>query len=287
MRATVIIGLLFFSVAAHPVDRPQALAALAAQQQRAQCPAPNTLDSAHCHHQFPDGCAKAGSHYDPYLAFLKNQTISPADANSQIKRTFRSLADFATLDHATQAFGPFFGNSMAAGHASQLAHAGVGEIDQVIGYLYYADSTSAEACNCLLTNTQDTDIHIGIGFSPDMAAKIASGKFIVTTDPHGTDDAKRTSIIVEMTPDYRRQFHPHWTQPSIQSLHGRRVKVIGQLIADADHNDKTQDCAFTNKDVGSCWRAAIFELHPVTRLFVCKQGKICADANSPDWQEIP
>jgi len=287
MRITLIIGLLFFSVAAQPVDRPHALAAMAAQQQRAQCPAPNTLDAAHCHHQFPDGCAKAGSHYDPYLAFLKNQTVSPSDADAQIQRTFSSLADFATLDQATQPFGPFFGNGMAAGHASQLAQAGVGEIDQVIGYLYYADSTSAEACNCLLTKAKDTDIHIGIGFDPAMAAEIAHNQFIVTTDPHGTDDAKRTSIIVEMTPDYRRQFHAHWTQPSIQALHGRRVKVIGQLIADADHNDKTQDCGFPNKVLASCWRAAIFELHPVTRLFVCKAGKTCDTATSPDWQEVP
>lgn len=287
MRTTIIIGLVLFSVGAQPPDRPQTLAAKAPQQHRAQCPTPNTLDAEHCHEQFPDGCAKPGSHYDPYLAFLKNQMIPPADADTQIKRTFSSLADFATLDHATQAFGPFFGDSMAAGHASQLAQDGVGEIDQVIGYLYYADATGAEACNCLLTKSDDTDIHIGIGFDPVMAAKILSHPHIVTTDPHGTDDAHRTSIIVEMTPYYRAKFHPNWTQPSIQSLHGRRVKVIGQLIADADHNDKKQDCAFPNKVAASCWRAAIFELHPVTRFFVCRQGKTCADAKSPDWQEVP
>src|ERR1043166_37016 len=102
MRVTVIIGLLFCSVAAYAVDRPHDLAAVAAQQHRAQCPAPNTLDAAHCHHQFADGCGKPGSHYDPYLAFLKNQTISPTDADAQMKRTFRAIGDFTALDHATQ-----------------------------------------------------------------------------------------------------------------------------------------------------------------------------------------
>jgi hypothetical protein len=289
-----VSSLLLFAVLAaaapHPsaaTDRPHQLAAEASQQKRGQCPTPNKLDAAHCHQQFPDGCAKPSSQYDAYLSFLKNQTISPAAADAQIKRTFNSLADFATLDRSTQPFGPFFGNGAAAGHASQLAQSGVGEIDIVLGYLYYADSTGAEACNCGLTEADDTDIHIGIGFDPALAAKIATGKFIVTTNPSRTDDAKRTSIVVEMTPHYRARFHPQWKQPKIQALHGRRVKVIGQLLADADHNDKKQDCAFTNKVAASCWRASIFELHPVTRFFVCKEGKSCSDAKSPNWQEIP
>src|SRR5260370_36516724 len=139
---------------AAPADRPHALAARASQQKAIQCV--NISDAAHCH-QLPAGCAtKPNPGYDAYLAFFKNQTISPQDADAQVRQTFTKLTDITALDTRKQSFG----NSHQAGHASQLASFHEGEIDAVVGYLYYAEQTGAEACNCDLTQPADTDIHI-------------------------------------------------------------------------------------------------------------------------------
>jgi hypothetical protein len=128
-------------------------------------------------------------------------------------------------------------------------------------------------------------VHIGIGFDPVLAEKIRTNKFHVTGSGH-TDDAKRTSIVAEMTPHYRAKFHPTWTAATVAALKGRQVKVVGQLLVDADHNEAKQDCAFPNAVPASCWRASTWELHPVTQFFVCKQGKSCTSITSTDWQEV-
>jgi hypothetical protein len=281
LRYASILILTVLAAAPAPTDRPHALTGQAATQKAVTCA--NIHDAAHCH-QLPAGCeTKQNPGYDAYLSFFKNQAITPSAADAQITRTFTKLSDITALDASTESFG----NTHQNAHASQLAKLGEGEIDVVAGYLYYAAFTSGEACNCDLTDPADTDIHIGVGFDPALATRIAENTFKFNPDPLGTDDAKRTSIVVEMTPHYRAQFHPHWTQPAIAALKGRQVKVVGQLMADSDHNDKKQDCAFPSAVQSSCWRASIWELHPVTRLFVCMEHATCIGADSPYWQEQP
>jgi hypothetical protein len=267
--------------AAPPLDRPHTLAAQAPSQHATLCV--HVTDAATCH-QLPAGCGPPEHQgYDPYLAFLKNQTIDPASASALVKHTFTRLSDITALDASTRALG--LNMSKEAGFAAKLADLGQGEIDVVLGYLYYAESTGAEACNCRLTDPADTDVHIGIGFDPMLAERIRTNAFTVTGSGH-TDAAKRTSIVVEMTPHYRARFHPTWTRDKVAALKGRRVKVVGQLLVDADHNEAKQDCAFPHAVTASCWRASTWELHPVTQFFVCKQGKTCTSATSTDWQEL-
>jgi len=261
------------------------LAATAARQKPSHCT--NITNEVACH-KLLAGCGTGPNPgYDADLAFLKNQTIDPASADKEIKRTFTKLSDFTALDAATQQMA--LGKNLQAAFAPRLADLKEGEIDTVIGYLYYAMQTGKEACNCDLTNPEDTDIHIGIGFDPTLAAQIANGTFKVTTDPKATDKAMQTSIIVEMTPHYRAAFHHAWTQASVQASHGRRVKIVGQLLVDTDHNEPAQNCALasTKKDKASCWRGSVWELHPVTRFYLCKAGATCDAAASPNWQEQP
>lgn len=270
---------------AAPADRPHMLAAQSASQKVATCK--NIQNQSECHH-LADGCEpKPHPGYDPYLSFLKNQTIDPASADALKKRTFTKLADLVALDLAAKKLG--LATNYQAAYASKLADLGQGEIDTVIGYLYYAVPTGKEACNCDLTQPSDTDVHIGIGFDPALAAKIFNGTFVVTTDPKSTDQAMQTSMIVEMTPHYRAAYHHAWTQTSMEALHGQRVKIVGQLLVDTDHNDPAQNCALaaTKPQKASCWRGSVWELHPVTRLYVCKQGTTCDTENSPNWQEQP
>lgn len=283
MRTAAIIGLVLFSVAAPPPDRPHDLATQAAKQIPATCH--NITNEGDCH-KLPAGCeGKPNPGYDADLAFLKNQLILPAAADPLIKRTFTNLAQFQALDAKTRALGQ--GKQQAV--AQELAGYGVGEIDVVIGYLYYDLQTGAEACNCRLTDPADTDIHIGIGFDPTIAATIAAGHYPFSTDKNKPDGAHQTSIVVEMTPHDRAQYHKHWNTTLADSLMGQRVKVVGQLLVDTDHNEPAQNCALATakKDKTTCWRGSVWELHPITRLFVCKTGKTCANAASPDWQEQP
>ncbi|HXI98350.1 MAG TPA: hypothetical protein VNG73_05350 [Gemmatimonadaceae bacterium] len=280
------VGLLFLCavtlVAAPPTDRPHKLAAQAASQKVATCG--HIQNATDCHH-LPDGCEpKPHPGYDPYLSFLKNQLIDPASADPQIKHTFTALTDFTALDTAVQPLGVGTHQASAAG---PLADRGQGEIDAVIGYLYFAQHGGNEACNCKLTTLDDIDFHIGIGFDQQLAAKIAKGTFVVTTSPTKTDKAKQTSVVVEATPHSRAAFHHAWKLPTIDALRGRRVKVIGQLLFDNDHNNPDDTCAVPDAVKTKCWRASAWELHPITRLFVCKTGKTCDNSSSPNWQEQP
>lgn len=265
-------------------DRAHTLAAAAGSVQGNVCH--NITTMAACH-QLTTGCTinkhNDPNTYDAYLVFLKNQTISPPLGDTLVTHTFSSLSDIAALDQQARAVGIANGNQ--APFAMKLADFGAGEIDRVVGYLYYAQDGGVETCNCKLTTTDDIDFHLGIGFDSTMASNIAGGTFVVTTNPHGTDKAKRTSIIAEMTPHYRATFHHTWTLPRVQALAGRQVMLIGQLLLDTDHNVIAQNCAFPNAPKTSCWRASAWEIHPITRFFVCHATN-CDPTNLSEWDEL-
>ncbi len=62
------------------------------------------------------------------------------------------------------------------------------------------------------------------------------------------------------------------------------MKVVGQLLADTEHAIAKDNCAHPNaKD--SCWRASIWEIHPVIEFYVCDGDTLCP-ANSPKWRKI-
>jgi hypothetical protein len=94
----------------------------------------------------------------------------------------------------------------------------------------------------------------------------------------------QVSVVVEMTPYYREQFHPAWTLAKVQSITGKQIKVTGQLMIDNDHHKPADDCGLGDADTSKCWRASVWEVHPVTSFQVCSSDS--CTANSPNWVNL-
>jgi hypothetical protein len=232
-------------------------------------------DSNSCHTDYPTGCSKSGR-YDAYLNLLKNQVIRPASDNNVLltQKDFKDLEkqipdDLAKTNH--EEFG------------EKLKQMGEGEIREVIGYLYYAKKTGAESSNCQLTEAEDVDYHIGIGFDDQLAGRLRNSRKLA---PEDRKALTQTSIIVEMTPHYRAFFETNWTLEELKAVIGKKVKVIGQVMVDSEHRIPSQDCAFRDDAPSTCWRASAWELHPVTGFFVCGREDENCDADSNDWAEL-
>jgi hypothetical protein len=84
-------------------------------------------------------------------------------------------------------------------------------------------------------------------------------------------------VIVEMTPHYRFQFDPDaWTLANLHPALGHKVRIVGQLLVDSEHNKPADNCALANK-TAKCWRYSIWELHPVTSFEYCADDS-CTEA---------
>ena len=234
-------------------------------------------DFQDCHTRYPAGCS-AGAGYDPALNLLKNGLIQPPGPEP-VK--YLTQDDFAALDKGLPS------GLTAHNHADfqdELQRMGEGQIYGIVGYLYYSQHTSAESTNCQLTgptgeeNVQDdytnVDFHIGIGFEPKPAE----------SDTHSL---QQDSVIVEMTP-YSRFLYENelWTLDNLKKAKGKLVRVVGQLMVDSEHNVPTQNCALaeTSAQRSKCWRASVWELHPVVRFQVCPTN--ACTAASQDWVEL-
>jgi uncharacterized protein YgiM (DUF1202 family) len=263
-------------------DRAHTLAAFASRAQGHICEGVDDFES--CHNTFPEGCTTNSSNdpttYDAFLSYLKNLTPDPQSADNQVVKTFSSLDDFTALENSLRSLG--VGKQKQADFANDLADLGQGNIDVVVGYVYYATPGGIETCNCKLKGQTDRDIHIGIGFDESMAEDIESGAKVVGADP---DDAKQSSVIVEMTPHYRAEFHQGWTLSRVNAVVGKQVKITGQLLVDNEHNVKGQNCAIS-QPLGKCWRASVWEIHPVTRFRVCRNGRGCDPNSDADWDDL-
>jgi hypothetical protein len=270
-------------------DRAHRLATKVSQVQTKHCS--NITNFRSCHNTFAEGCTTStqANTYDAFLSYLKNLTPSPASAESHVVHTLASLDDFTAFDQKSIQLD--IGRHRQVDFAEELADIGQGNIYAAVGYLYYAVPGGIETCNCKLTNPDDRDFHIGIGFDQTTATEIENGTIAISDNPTGTDPFKQASVIVEMTPHYRAKYHPNWNLPLLQQLGGKQVKVVGQLLMDNEHNDSSQNCAFDDHDLNHCWRASVWELHPVTAFYVCSSQSPCAgDANEgwtalDDWNE--
>jgi len=264
-------------------DRAHDLANEAATQQAVNCD-PTSLDSTTCHAQFPTGCSDAAKpRYDAYLNFLKNQTPGQDTPSTALLKgnDFLSLEDqipsrLRSTNHAR--------------FASLLADLNEGNIVTVIGYLYFAEDTGkgsggrpayGETCNCKLQLPGSYDYHLGIGFDAGLAQQIRATK--PQPDINNPGDMEQTSVVAEMTPHTR---HPNWTFDRVNSLQGKQVKVVGQLMLDNVHFNRKDDCNFPNSGP-TCWRATVWEVHPVTQFYVCNLDGGC-DLSSPDsaWTSL-
>jgi hypothetical protein len=222
----------------------------------------DAVSGATCHQKYPTGCSKSGK-YDAYLNFLKNRIPEGA-----AKRVL-GFTDFMKLEERTP---------LLVGHnaeqAELLASLGEGSVVSTIGYLYRALASGAESANCQLTGEENTDVTLHVGFTPLKHPGSAS-----TADNQST-------IVAEITPQYRAQKHPEWKLAQLRSLEGRQIKLVGQLMLDTEHANARDDCGAPNGKNVACWRASAWEIHPITDLFVCGKKTGTCDAASPEWERF-
>jgi len=234
----------------------------------AQCE-DNITDFQACHQDYRTGCSKAGQ-YDAYLNYLKNLTPTAATGVN-----FLDQPAFDNLNTNTPtALGQ---NNNHATYRDQLGEMGEGKQFGLVGYLYYYESTGAESSNCELTGPDaqggNVDFHIGIGFDQSLTSQVN-----MNTPAKPPKQLQQQSVIVEMTPHYRAQFHEGvWTLASLKPALGHKVRIVGQLMVDSEHNKPSDNCALENK-TAHCWRYSIWELHPVTSFEYCADDS-CTEAS--------
>jgi hypothetical protein len=263
-------------------DRAHTIASKAASVETHECE--NVTNWETCHSSYPEGCTNTATPntYDAYLSYMKNLLPTPSSAESESSGFLTSIADFQAFDKQSIAMG--LGKQKQVPFADKLADIGQGNIYTAVGYVYYAIVGGIETCNCKLTNPNDRDYHIGLGFDSNIADQISTGEITVKGSKIDTT-LQRSSVIVEMTPHYRGQFHNGWTLPRVQELEGRQVKIIGQLIVDNEHNIAAQNCAFDDPGP-ACWRASAWELHPVAEAYVCTSAAPCVKDSTEGWVKL-
>lgn len=248
-----------------------------------------TVDDCHANHK--TGCTHSENpRYDAYLNYLKNGLPDPgATASADVNGGNALGADFfASLENGIP---DTLTSTNHAQHSVELSQMGEGQIVTVIGTLYYTIHGGSETCNCQLSGDESLiDFHIGIGFADfplgaDVLTQLRNGmaydKILSPQDRHALD---QPAVVVEMTPYYREQFRPGWTLSKVQAATGRQVKVTGQLMIDNVHHKPADDCGLGDADVNKCWRASVWEVHPVTSFQVCNATH--CDANSADWVDL-
>jgi hypothetical protein len=265
-------------------DRAHQLEGQATSQHPASCPA-SGMTLQECHAKFPDGCsASKRPTYDAYLDFLKDQ--DPGSSAASTKDLGQN--DFPALEANLSKLPETLTDKNHAQLANTFATFGEGNIHTVVAYLYFAEDTGAgttpnsETCNCKLMTAGTFDYHLGIGFDPSLAS-------IAKSHPKESDPSftklEKNSVVAEMTPYIRAQ-HPKWTIARVTALEGQQIKVVGQLIADNEHFNDKDDCAYP-RALSGCWRSTIWEIHPITQFYLCKNASGCS-ASSPasDWTNL-
>lgn len=227
-----------------------------------------------CHRDYATGCSASGK-YDGYLNLLKNQLPKP---DAKPTKIFTSLSDYAALE---QELPDKLAKSNHVDFKDDLSKKGEGHPFGVIGYLYYAKAEGAESSNCQLTGPENIDYHIGIGFDTTVAGKLAAHKSLTAADKA---EMKQNAVVVEMTPHYRDLYESDWDVSLLKKVLGSQVKVVGQLLVDNEHYEAKDDCGYKSPG-DACWRASVWELHPVTSFQVCTQSDGCK-ADGPGWVEL-
>lgn len=280
-------------------DRAHQLASQAPNQHAKTCPKPNNLTLTQCHNQFPDGCSAAAKpKYDAYLDFLKGQDPDPSLAPTKVLTADDFKLIESQLPTGSKAKGKVkakkgLTSSNHATFANQFAGLGEGNIYSVIAYLYFVEDTGkgtscqggvAETTNCKITAPDSADYHIGLGFNSTLADTVR------TTHPQPCTPEfsalEKASVVAEMTPFPRQSRHPKWSIANVSAHLGEQVKVVGQLMVDNDHFQTKDDCALRGAAT-NCWRSTVWEIHPVTKFYVCNLSSGC-DASSPDnaWTDL-
>jgi hypothetical protein len=172
---------------------------------------------------------------DPALNKQKNRYVPPTVA--QIAPSIKGPADIVALP-APQSVGKQLRSSWIPKDAGTIAayEAMGATIEGKLVRITPENKANGESVNCHRYQVL-YDFHI----------------FIADTPGVGIDQA----VVVEMTPRWRSMHSSSWTVPNIQGLIDKKanVRVTGWLMFDEEHTD-----------VIGKYRAAAWELHPVTEL---------------------
>ena len=119
----------------------------------------------------------------------------------------------------------------------------------VIGYVAAVRAGGVESVNCYTHDPLYRDTHIELTLAPGYAPP-------------------RRRLIVEVTPQWRERMarkRTDWRTCTLRRrLLGRRVRITGWLLFDAEH---ARNSAHTAGDSAArIWRATAWEIHPVTAI---------------------
>jgi hypothetical protein len=243
-------------------------------------------DIQECHDNFNTGCTKSDKpSYDAYLNFMKDKDFMKGNKiDPEVLKDPVNLED-SDVDDLDSKLPPALSTHNHADFADDLAEIGEGQVRSVVANLYFSKANPGESSNCQLPLAKDGDYHVLIGFDDTVAAAM-KGKSTVPKDiSRQVDEA---AIIVEMTPFVRAQ-HPGWTLPQLKKHWGEKVKVVGQLMVDNEHNVQGANCALLDqaaRDKSKCWRRTVWELHPVLDFYVCNKAAACTADSDDGWVSL-
>jgi hypothetical protein len=217
----------------------------------------------------PEGCGTLGT---PPAVLNSTKRRLPSETNA---RTV-SFADLRTLQQvANNLVGQH--NELTQAERDSLVNLSVaggtvreGRLIKVRGFLGQGlephANSSGESVNCKFTTSATNDFHISV------------------VENAGEDEFK--GIVVEMIPQQRDQ---NWTLTKLKTIRqqGKRILVVGALFYDNIHTVNDDP----NHPIGGQpKRMALWEVHPITRFFVCtKASNNCSAAStgaSSGWKRL-
>jgi len=185
----------------------------------------------------PDGeCGPTGDGGDSFTNLRKNRTDAPQSYHEVTWKAVQSLPY------------PVAGRSLDQWTPQQVAEIKPyeGVPVSVTGYLLaikVEDRGSGESTNCHFVNPEEVDWHMPFAEHPG--------------------DGEDTAIVVETTPRLRK-LHPKWTTANLAPWVNSQaqVRVSGWTLLDPEHR------AHLGK-----YRSTLWEVHPVTKIEVFKNGQ--------------
>jgi hypothetical protein len=135
-----------------------------------------------------------------------------------------------------------------------------GDAVQLSAYLVVARDEHSESVNC--AGSDGVDIHINVG-------------------PKSLHPTEFDGVVAEMIPQLPRP--AGWNSTTLNRLAGKQILVVGALTYDNEHfvNDNP-----AKPKGGQPERFALWEIHPITALYVCPAGDGCDPAQPSQWVSL-
>jgi hypothetical protein len=215
------------------------------------------------------GCAEGDRPVDKAEALL-NEAKHGVRLTGVRARTIDFAFLLALQERATVRVGQ--GGHLQADERAALRRLGEGRLVRLAGFLARdrenPRQAGPESVNCRLPRVENNDFHINI-------APTAGGE-------------EFDGVVVEMTPDRPERLSGAWTRAKLSQAkrEGRMVMAEGQLFYDNRHLVRRR------QDTGTRFRnqpkrISLWEIHPVTRFFVCRRTNNACDPRQPrQWTAL-